>query len=108
MTSRAELALARKGIKQKDLTTERSKGVILSCRVPPKGLAEGNPPDLFWLFWDPPLRARRRQPPGSALALLRSPTTNLPCRLAPSLNPATGGILNARPPQGSPQAIPRI
>ena len=61
--------------------------------------------DLLWLCWIPP-GARRRQPPGFALALPRSPTTSLPCRLAPSLNPATGGILNARPPSGLAEGNP--
>ena len=43
MTVRMRFASMRKGIKQKSLTTKRSKGMILSCRDPSKGIAEGNP-----------------------------------------------------------------
>ncbi|NLJ43668.1 MAG: hypothetical protein GX431_08410 [Bacteroidales bacterium] len=43
MTFRLRLASEREVIKQKYLTTERSKGMILNCRDPISGIAGGNP-----------------------------------------------------------------
>jgi len=44
MAFRPRLASGRKAIKQKYLTTERSKGMIRSCRELPSGISEANPP----------------------------------------------------------------